>query len=151
MNKAFVKEAEFDGRAFCPRCGQLGIAVLGPTLDAQIQAQSRPAMGDSAWFCNFDRCEVAYFNLFEDSVTHDQLVAPVFPMEPQAAICACFGLAMQDIEADVAAGHPGRIRDLFERSQSDEARCQTAAADGRCCLQEVQRIYFRLLEAGGTR
>ncbi|MBQ18415.1 MAG: hypothetical protein CMJ65_14965 [Planctomycetaceae bacterium] len=150
MNKAFVKEAEFDGRAFCPQCGQLGIAVLGPTLDAHVQSEIRPAMGDSGWFCNFERCEVAYFNLFEESVTGDQLVGPVFPMDPRAAVCACFGLTMQDIEADVAEGHPGRIRELFERSQSDEARCQTAAADGRCCLQEVQRIYFRLLEAGGS-
>ena len=28
MNKAFVREPDFDGRAFCPRCGALGLPVV---------------------------------------------------------------------------------------------------------------------------
>ena len=65
-------------------------------------------------------------------------------MDLQAPICGCFGLKMADIEADVADGHPSRLRELSDRSKSDAACCSTAAADGRCCMQEAQRIYFRL-------
>lgn len=144
MNKAFVKEPEFDGRAFCPRCGQLGTAVQSVTLDAFVQPESRGDLGDDAWFCGFDRCDVAYFDLFESTVTTDQLTCGVYPMDLQAPICGCFGLRMTEIEADVAEGHPSRLRELSARSKSDEAHCQTAAADGRCCMQEAQRIYFRL-------
>ena len=144
MNKAFVKEPEFDGRAFCPGCGQLGIPVRGVTLDAFVQPAARGDLGDDAWFCGFDRCDVAYFNLFESTVSCEQLLRRVYPMDPRAPICGCFGLQMSEIEADVAEGHPSRLRELAGRSKSDEAHCQTAAADGRCCMQEAQRIYFRL-------
>ena len=144
MNKAFVKEPEFDGRAYCPRCGQLGTSVQAVTLDAFVQQAARGDLGDDAWFCGFERCEVAYFNLFESTVGTDQLLRSVYPMDLHAPICGCFGLQMSDIEEDVAEGHPSRLRELSERSRSDEARCQSAAADGRCCMQEAQRIYFRL-------
>lgn len=144
MNKAFVKEPEFDGRAYCPSCGQLGTQVQGVTLDAFLQSQARGDLGQDAWFCGFDRCDVAYFDLFESTVTTEHLVRSVYPMDVQAPICGCFGLKMSDIEADVAEGHPSRLRELSDRSKSEEAHCQTAAADGRCCMQEAQRIYFRL-------
>ena len=144
MNKAFVKEPEFDGRAYCPRCGQLGTSVQAVTLDAFVQQAARGDLGDDAWFCGFERCEVAYFNLFESTVGTDQLLRSVYPKDLHAPICGCFGLQMSDIEEDVAEGHPSRLRELSERSRSDEARCQSAAADGRCCMQEAQRIYFRL-------
>jgi len=144
MNKAFVKEPEFDGRAYCPRCGQLGTSVHAVTLDAFVQQAARGDLGEDAWFCGFERCKVAYFDLFESTVATDQLLRSVYPMDVQAPICGCFGLQMSDIEEDVADGHPSRLRELSERSRSDEARCQSAAADGRCCMQEAQRIYFRL-------
>jgi hypothetical protein len=41
MNKAFVREPDFDGRAFCPRCGALGLPVEHGPLDAHIQPASR--------------------------------------------------------------------------------------------------------------
>ena len=76
-------------------------------------------MGDSAWFCGFDRCQVAYFNLFETTVTVEQLVGPVFPMDPRAPVCACFGLTLAEIEADVirlAIGHyRGRMTEVARR------------------------------------
>ena len=114
------------------------------TLDAFVQQAARGDLGDDAWFCGFERCEVAYFDLFESTVATDQLLRSVYPMDLHAPICGCFGLQMSDIEEDVAEGHPSRLRELSERSRSDEARCQSAAADGRCCMQEAQRIYFRL-------
>ena len=144
MNKAFVKEPEFDGRAYCPRCGQLGTSVQAVTLDAFVQPEARGDLGEDAWFCGFHRCDVAYFDLFESTIAIDRLLRTVYPMDLKAPICGCFGLQMSDIEDDVSEGHPSRLRELAERSGGDEARCQSAAADGRCCMQEAQRIYFRL-------
>ena len=34
MNKAFVREPEFDGRLFCPLCQTLGVAVGAEALIA---------------------------------------------------------------------------------------------------------------------
>ncbi len=143
MNKAFVREPEFDGRAFCPRCGSLGIPVNDATLDQHVQDQSRSRMGDSAWFCDYARCEVVYFDLFEQFVAVDQLQSTVYPKDPAAPICACFGFSLEDVEADVREGTPIRIRELLVRSKSSAAQCLTLAADGRCCMREVQRLYMR--------
>ena len=52
----------------------------GP-LDRYIKPESRNKLGDTAWFCNFPRCDVAYFNLFEAVVLRDELSATVYPFE----------------------------------------------------------------------
>ena len=62
-------------------------------------------MQDAAWFCAFPRCDVAYFNLFGGVVLMDELKAPVYPYDPNAPICACFGLTYDDVEADVQRRH----------------------------------------------
>src|SRR5262245_51299772 len=92
MNKAFVREPEADGRAYCPRCGSLGFPVGRGPLDAHIRPEARGKLGDSAWYCGFPRCEVAYFNLFDMQVGVSELKAPVYPHDLDAPICACFGL-----------------------------------------------------------
>ncbi len=38
MNKAFVREPESDGRAYCPRCGALGLPVGAGPLDKYIRS-----------------------------------------------------------------------------------------------------------------
>jgi hypothetical protein len=144
MNKAFVREPEFDGRAFCPRCGTLGLPVESGPLDTHIRPEFRAKMHDSAWFCGFPRCEVAYFNLFDAVVLTSQLKGPVYPHDPNAPICACFGLTYDDVEADVRDGVPTRIRELLARSKSAAANCHTLAADGRSCMSAVQELYMRL-------
>ena len=149
MNKAFVREPESDGRAYCPRCGSLGTPVSTVTLDQHVQKQTRPRIGDSAWFCDFARCEVAYFDLLERSVQVHELQSPVYPKDPGLPICACFGFTLEDIEVDVSEGVPTRIRELLAKSQSSDAQCETLAADGRCCMREVQRIYMRLIAPSG--
>jgi hypothetical protein len=146
MNKAFIREPEFDGRAFCPRCGTLGSPVEHGPLDVHVQPSSRSKMGDTAWFCGFARCEVAYFNLFEAVVLVEELKAPVYPKDLDASMCACFGLGYDDVDADVREGTPTRIRELLARSKSSEARCAELAADGRCCMAAVQELYLRLRE-----
>jgi hypothetical protein len=87
---------------------------------------------------------VAYFNDFDAVVTMDELKAPVYPYDPNAPICACFGLNYEDVEADVRDGTPTRIRELLARSKSSDAQCQSLAADGRCCMSAVQELYMRL-------
>jgi len=143
MNKAFIREPESDGRVYCPRCGSLGTPVNKATLDHHLQEQTRPRMGDSAWFCDFARCDIAYFDRFERCVSVDELASTVYPKDAAAPICACFGFTWEEIEADVREGTPTRIRELLAKSESSDAQCHTLAADGRCCVREVQRLYMR--------
>lgn len=143
MNKAFVREPEFDGRAYCPQCGSLGTPVSSAVLDQHVQQQSRPPMGDSAWFCDFARCDVAYFDLFERAVAVSELRSAVYPKDAASPICACFGFTLEDIEADAREGTPTRIRELLAKSKSSDAQCHTLAADGRCCIREITRLYMR--------
>ena len=150
MNKAFVREPEFDGRAYCPQCGSLGYAVGSATLDHNIREQPRPRMGDSAWFCGYGPCDVAYFDLFESVVAVDELRREVYPKDPDAPICACFGFGEESIDADIRDGTPTRIRELLEKSKSSSARCGELAADGQCCMREVQRIYMRRRAEGSA-
>lgn len=144
MNKAFVREPEFDGKAYCPKCGSLGIAVGAATLDHHIQTPHRSELADSAWFCPFPRCSVAYFDLFELTVSVQQLNGPVYPKHDDQPLCACFGFTHADLEADIDEGTPTRIRALLERSKSPDARCSMLAADGQCCMPVIQKLYMRL-------
>jgi hypothetical protein len=144
VNKAFVREPELDGRAFCPRCGTLGAPVEAGPLDRYIKAESRSKLGESAWFCGYAHCDVAYFNLFEAVVMVDELARPVYPYDLDAPLCACFGLNYDDVEADVREGTPVRIRELLAKSKTPAARCESLAADGRCCMGTVQELYMRL-------
>ena len=146
MNKAFVREPESDAQAYCPRCGSLGTPVNAAAMDTHIRPDVRRRMGDAAWFCAFARCDVAYFNTFEAVVTVGELKTPVYPKDLDAPICACFGFTRDDVEADAREGVPTRIRALLARSQSHEARCHTLAADGKCCMREVQRLFMKLRE-----
>lgn len=149
MNKAFVREPEPDGRAYCPGCGSLGVAVDSVTLDHHVDAESRAAIGEIGWFCNFSRCEVAYFDLFERVIRVNQLRHPVYPKDPRAAICPCFGFTAEDVEAAVQHRSPASIRELLAKSKTKEARCGILAPDGQCCMQEVQRLYIRGTSEGG--
>jgi len=144
MNKAFVREPESDGRQHCPRCGTLGIPVGAEPLDHYIRSEFRSKMREAAWFCNFARCEVAYFNEFEEVVVVDELNFPVYPKDFDAPLCACFGFSYSDVEADVRDDRPSRTRELLAKSKSHQARCQSLAADGRPCIGAVQELYMRL-------
>lgn len=143
MNKAFMREADADARVSCPRCGGFALEVTRSVLDVYVSAAFRSRLGESAWCCRNRGCEVIYFDLFEQRVLVSELREPVYPKDLSAPICACFGLKMDDIEADLRDGEPVRVRDLYRKSQSDEARCSELAVDGRCCMSEVQRLYLR--------
>jgi Zinc binding domain len=149
MNKAFVREPDDDGRAYCPRCKSLGIPVGPGPLNTHIgpqspSNQSRAKMHDAAWYCGYSHCEVAYFNQFDTVVTVDELKAPIYPYDRDAPLCACFGLTYDDVEADVRERTPTRIRELLNKSKTAAANCATLAADGRCCIGAVQELYMKL-------
>lgn len=144
MNKAFVREPEDDGRAYCPRCKSLAVEIGPEPLDTHIRTEFRGKLRDTAWFCNYAQCDVAYFNQFDAFVTVNELNAPVYPKDASAPICACFGFTYDDVVADAEAEKPLRIRELLAKSKSPEARCRSAAADGRCCMTAVQELYMKL-------
>ncbi|MGV3485977.1 MAG: hypothetical protein ACO1RT_16295 [Planctomycetaceae bacterium] len=143
MNKAFVREPEPDGRAYCPGCGTLGVAVGRATLDHHIQADARAKLGDSAWFCGFSRCEIAYFDLFERQVSVSELRYPVYPKDLDSPICPCFGFTVENIDEAIEQRSPVAIREMLAKSQSKQANCSVLAPSGQCCMQEVQRLYIR--------
>ncbi|MCA9158608.1 MAG: hypothetical protein KDA72_09790 [Planctomycetales bacterium] len=143
MNKAFVRAPEPDGRAFCPRCAALGVQVRAVTLDYHVRAESRAKIGICAWFCSFASCEIAYFDLFERVVLANELNHPIYPKDTSAAICPCFGFTLEDVAVAIQQRSPTKIRQLLTKSTSNEANCGALAPNGRCCMQEVQRLYIR--------
>jgi hypothetical protein len=122
VNKAFVRESDSTD-VLCPRCGAAGISAT-PT------------------------CGVAYFDAFEAVVPVEALTASVYPKDPGAPLCPCFGLTMEEVEADVAEGTPTRIRALLAKSKTPAARCDELSPTGHSCIPDVQKCYFKL--RGGT-
>ena len=143
MNKAFVREPEPDARAFCPSCGATGVAVDRATLDQQIRPGSRSKLGTDGWFCPTPACDTAYFDLMERVVLINELQRSVYPKSLDAPICPCFGFTLDDLDTAVHRRSPELIRELLAKSKSSEAQCVRLAANGRCCIQEVQRLYIR--------
>jgi len=143
MNKAFVREPDATD-VFCPRCGTAGVSALRVAFETHVPAEARRAMAASSYFCPTPTCPVAYFDAFEAVVSVDSLVRPVYPKDQAAPLCACFGLTLDDVEADVAAGTPHRIRELLAKSKTPAARCDELSPTGRSCIPDVQRCYFKL-------
>lgn len=143
MNKAFIKEAEATDSAKCPRCGSLGVAVGEETLAAHLPPDVRGEVARTAFFCPYPLCEVVYFDAFERSVIADRLNERIYPKDPDAPMCACFGFTADDIEQDLEEGGVRRVRELLAKAKGPEARCRVAAPSGQCCAGEVQRYYMR--------
>lgn len=143
MNKAFIKEPEQSDSAHCPRCGSLGIAVGEATLAAHLPAEALAAIAKAAFFCPYPTCEVGYFDSFERVVPVSAFLHPAYPKDPEAPICACFGLSRDDIEDDLNEGGVRRVRELLDKARTSHAHCQAAAASGQSCVSEVQRYFMR--------
>jgi CopZ-like zinc binding protein len=143
MNKAFVREPDTTD-VLCPRCGAEGISVLRAAFESHVPPEARRAMAASTYFCPTSTCPVAYFDAFEAVVSADALIGPVYPKDPAAPLCSCFGLTMEDVEADIADGTPQRIRELLAKSKTPAARCEELSPTGRSCVPNVQRCYFKL-------
>jgi hypothetical protein len=146
MNKAFVREPDTTVE-YCPRCGSKGQQVLRETIQAYLPEGKTPAVADPASFCPSPHCDVAYFDAFERTILTSDLAKPVYPKNPDAPICACFGLTRQEIEADVREGVVTRVRAILEKANSPEARCTEMAANGQSCVTYVQKYYMQCREA----
>jgi hypothetical protein len=143
MNKAFVRDPDDTGLAYCPRCQSLGTAVQHTTLAAHLKPAALEELACTAWFCPFPSCPVAYFDVFERVATVDELLHPVFPKDSAAPICPCFNFTTDEIDRDLAEGTVERTRALIAKARSDAARCATASPDGQPCVTEVQRYYLK--------
>jgi hypothetical protein len=143
MNKAFVREPDTT-EVLCPKCGAPGDSVLRLAFETHAPPEARRPLAASVYFCATPKCPVAYFDAFEAIVLADALVRPVHPKDPSAPLCSCFGLTIDDVEADVAESVPTRIRALLAKSKSPAARCEELSPTGRPCIPEVQRCYFKL-------
>lgn len=142
MNKAFVRETD-GGSDRCPSCGSQGIAVGPATIDSHVPPEQRADLAESGWFCPGPNCPVAYFDVFERTCPADRLARPVYPKDPTAPLCGCFGFTCEEIDADLRENTVARTRALIDRARSPEARCATEAASGQSCIAEVQRYYMR--------
>jgi hypothetical protein len=143
MNKAFVREPDDTGVGHCPKCGSLGSEVARATMTEHVSPAAVQQLSESAFFCSYPRCEVVYFDRFDRVATIESLLHPVWPKNPAAPLCGCFGLTTEDIDDDVHEGAPRRVRELLAKSKSDQAHCAVKSASGQCCMPEVQRYYMK--------
>jgi hypothetical protein len=104
MNKAFLREPDDHAPLKCPACGSLGVPVERETWQAHVDESAAEGLATSAYFCSFPQCEVAYFDMFERQVRVASLKHPVYPKDPQAPICPCFGFTTEEIDQDVRVG-----------------------------------------------
>jgi hypothetical protein len=146
MNKAFVREPD-QTVDYCPRCGSQGQPVSGETLQTHLSKEQMGKVSDPANFCPSPRCKVVYFDSFERVVLAEDLSRPVYPKDPDAPMCACFGLTREDVEKDVGEGVVTRVKAIIERAGSPAARCTQMAANGRSCAAYVQKYYMQLRSA----
>jgi hypothetical protein len=143
MNKAFVREPDITD-VLCPRCGASGVATVRAAFESHVPPEIRRPLAASTYFCPTPTCPVAYFDAFEATVAVDALTRPVYPKDPVAPLCSCFGLTLDDVEADIAEGTPKRIRELLAKSKTPAARCDELSPTGHSCIPDVQRCYFKL-------
>lgn len=142
MNKAFVREPD-DTSPYCPRCGAKGDVVGSETLRAWLSEEQRKGLAVPAYFCPTPQCEVAYFDAFEHFLLASTLSRPVYPKDPDAPICGCFGLTRDDIEQDVREGVTTRLKTLLGKAASPAARCAQLAANGHSCVAQVRKYYLQ--------
>jgi hypothetical protein len=148
MSRAFVKEPETSGPA-CPSppgCGGAGVPVSRVTLQARLRPEAAARFAGEAYFCPDPACEVAYFDAGRERATREELVAPVWPKQPGAPLCACFGVVRETLQDFGRRGDKAAMRAFLERAGSPEARCESRAADGHCCATEARRVFLRALE-----
>ena len=146
MNKAFVREPD-QTADYCPGCGSKGEPVGVDTLESFLSGRQRREITESANFCPSEKCQVVYFDSFERTIRTADIERPVYPKDPTAPVCACFGLTREDIEQDVQEGLKDRVKDILEKAKSPAARCRRTAANGQPCVAYVQKYYMRCLAA----
>ena len=149
MNKAFVREIDTSSDTRCPVCGSLGTPVLRQTLEAHLLPAGYSIFSDTAVFCDYPPCEVAYFDHLQRTAGISLLRHPVYPKDLNAPICGCFGFGEAEIEQDVAENTNRRVKEMWHKANSAEACCSLNAANGQSCLPMIQRYFLKLRELRG--
>lgn len=150
MNKAFCKEPDTSLPPRCPRCGANGVQVTVETLLRHLRDPAAEPLGEPAYFCGTDACEVAYFDLLERCVDVAAARGLCWPKDPAGPLCSCHGLTVDDIDADLDDGTPTRVRRVVQAASRPDAACGTNSPDGRSCAARVQKHYMRRrAELGG--
>ena len=150
MNKAFCKEPDESIPSRCPRCDNEGVRVAAETLAAHVAAADAETLGDPAFACGTDTCDVAYFDLVGRSIGVAAATGLCWPKDPAGPLCGCHGLTVDDVDADIAAGVPRRVREVVQAAARPDAACLVRSPDGRPCAARVQRVYMRRrAELGG--
>lgn len=143
MNKAFCKEPDSTAPPRCPRCGGEGTQVGEATVRGHVAAEAVDTLGEPMYWCGTDSCEIAYFDLFERVVLAADAHGLHWPKDPTGPLCACHGLTVDDVDADLAEGTPRRVREVIRKAGLPDAACGAASADGRPCVARVQRYFMR--------
>ena len=146
MNKAFVREPDHTVD-YCPRCGSKGEPVGAETLRSFLTDEQMRGIAEPGNFCPSPRCDVVYFDSFERRVLVSEIQRRVYPKDPTAPICACFGLTRGDVERDVEEGVKSRTKEIVERSKTAEARCSNLAANGRPCVAYIVKYFMEVQAA----
>jgi len=149
MNKAFIKEIDASSDTRCPRCGSLGTPVFRQTLEAHLLPDGAAIFSDTALFCEYPPCEVAYFDHLQRIAEVSLLKHPVYPKSLDAPICGCFGYTIDQIELDVEEGTNRRVKEMWQRGNSPEACCSINSPNGQSCLPAIQRYFLKLREQRG--
>lgn len=144
MNKAFMREPDSHAE-YCPRCGSAGETVAEPVLQQHVRPEKVRSLAVPANFCPAPQCAVVYFDSFERVLLAEDLLAPVYPKDPHAPICACFGLTCDDIEQDIREGVTTRTKAAVLKAQSAAAQCAQKSANGQSCVAYVQKYYLQCL------
>ena len=143
MNKAFCREPDDTRPPRCPRCGVEGLRVEAGTLAAHVEPEIGASLGEPAYWCGTDTCDVAYFDLLERVVPVADACGLAWPKDPVGPLCGCHGLTVDDVDADLAEGTPTRVKAVVQRAGQAGVECAIKSPDGRPCVARVQRYYMR--------
>ena len=150
MNKAFCKESDESIPSRCPRCDNEGVRVGAETLAAHAEPAHVALLGDPAFCCGTDTCDVAYFDLLGRTIGVADASGLCWPKDPTGPLCSCHGLTIDEVDADIVAGTPRRVREVVQAAGRADAACFVRSPDGRPCAARVQRVYMRRrAELGG--
>lgn len=119
------------------------------TLLAQLPEAAAAVFAESAFYCAYPGCAIAYFDRLLQTAPAALLRRPAYPKSPGAPLCACTGLTSADLEQDFRAGTTARIKDLIARAEADPGRCVLESPDGRPCVAEARKLWMRLREGHG--
>ncbi len=133
------------GERACPRCGATGRSVKPVTIQSLVKPRALGEVSNTSGFhyCGTLSCEVAHFQPGTGNlILKGQVPVRIGDKETSAprTVCYCFGHAVEEIEAEVAAtGHSTVPDEITEKCRRGLDRCEETNPQGACCLGNVRR------------